>query len=196
MLEEERKTSTRNTIIMFSLATIVGINLVVTGILWQAYQSTAFDLKTTQIALEDLLGRVHATSQYIAIGNVTLTFTPYMQVQKVSGTTITYLLGFVNISNLTNIIARPLVLTVMFEPNVTYPDWGNVSYDYTDVQALEIPPGLDVVMMPWGAFPVTLEGFVKGDEIIWRMTVTAVAEWVGLEVARVQLEVTFKLVVR
>jgi len=195
MLEEERKTSTRNTIIIFALATVVGINLVFSGILWQAYQSTAFDLKTTQIALQDLLGNVQATSQYIAIGNITLSFTPYMPVQRVSGTTITYLLGFVNISNLTNIIARPLVLTVMFEPNVTYPEEGSVTYDYTDVQALEIPPGLDVVMMPWGAFPVTLQGFVKGDEIIWEMTVTAVAEWIGHEVARLQLVVTFKLVV-
>lgn len=167
----------------------------VTGILWQAYQTTAFELKTTQMTLQDLLGRVQATSQYIAIGNITLTFTPYMQIQKVSGTAITYLLGFVNISNLTNIIARPLVLTVTFEPNLTYPEWGSVTYDFTDVQALEIPPSLDVVMMPWGAFPVTLQGFVKGDVILWQMTVTAVAEWMGLEVARVQLEVTFKLVV-
>lgn len=147
------------------------------------------------MTLQDLLGRVQATSQYIAIGNITLTFTPYMQIQKVSGTAITYLLGFVNISNLTNIIARPLVLTVTFEPNLTYPEWGSVTYDFTDVQALEIPPSLDVVMMPWGAFPVTLQGFVKGDVILWQMTVTAVAEWMGLEVARVQLEVTFKLVV-
>ena len=167
----------------------------VTGILWQAYQTTAFELETTQMTLQDLLGRVQATSQYIAIGNITLTFTPYMQIQKVSGTAITYLLGFVNISNLTNIIARPLVLTVTFEPNLTYPEWGSVTYDFTDVQALEIPPSLDVVMMPWGAFPVTLQGFVKGDVILWQMTVTAVAEWMGLEVARVQLEVTFKLVV-
>jgi hypothetical protein len=49
--------------------------------------------------------------------------------------------------------------------------------------------------MPWGAFPVTLEGFHKGDVINWDMTVTAYAEWMGIEVARVSLMVTFKLVV-
>ena len=194
-MEEERKSKKLYIIAIFGLATIVGVNLVFTATLWQAYESTKFDYQTTMLTLRSLMSRVQATSQYVAVGNITLRFQPYMPTQTVSGTMITYVLGFVSVSNLTNIVARPLTLTVTFEPNVTYPDWGNVNYEYTDAQTLEIPPGLDDVLMPWGAFPVTLEGFHKGDEINWDMIVTAYAEWMGIEVARVSLMVTFKLVV-
>jgi hypothetical protein len=194
-MEEERKSKKLYTIAIFGLATIVGVNLVFTATLWQAYESTKFDYDTTMLTLRSLMNRVQATSQYVAVGNITLRFQPYMPTQTVSGTIITYLLGFVSVSNLSNIIARPLTLTVTFEPNVTYPEWGNVTYEYTDIQTLEIPPRLDDVLMPWGAFPVTLTGFRKGDVINWNMIVTAYAEWVGIEVARVSLKVTFKLVV-
>ncbi len=108
---------------------------------------------------------------------------------------ITYLVGFVNISNLTNVIARPLTLIVEFFPNVTYPEHGTVTYEYTDVQVLEIPPELDTVLMPWGCFPLTIEGFKSEDEIIWEMDVIATCQWAGTEVTRVSLKVTFKLIV-
>lgn len=160
-----------------------------------AYQTTASELETATMTLQDLLTRVQTTSKYVAVGNITLSFTPYMPTQTIPGTTITYLFGFVNISNLTNIIARPLTLTVQFTPNVTYPQYGNVTYDYTDVQTLEIPPKLDVVNMPWGAFPVIIQGFKSGDVILWNMDVTAICQWMGTEVTRVSMTVTFKLIV-
>lgn len=192
---EEGKGKRTQTIVIFALATIVGVNLIFTGVLWQAYEKTRLDYETAQITLRNLLNQVRATSYYVAVGNVTLRFQPYMQTQYVSGTAITYLLGFVTVTNLTNIIARPLTLTVTFEPNVTYPEHGTVTYEYTDVQSLEIPPGLNDVMMPWGAYPITLQGFKSGDEITWDMIVTAVADWMGIEVARVSVTVTFKLIV-
>jgi hypothetical protein len=180
---------------MFILVTIVAVNLVVSGILWQAYDKTEFDLETTQMVLRNLMQKVQATSQYVAVGNITLKFLPYQPVQTIPGTTITYLIGFVTISNLSNIIARPLTLSVFFEPNVTYPEWGNFTYDYTDSQVLTIPPTLDVVQIPWGAFPIQAAGFRKGDIITWDMTITAIADWIGHEVARVQLVATFKFIV-
>ena len=194
-MEEERRGKRSQTIAIFALATIVGVNLVFSAVLWQAYEKTKFDYETTMITLRDLINRVQATSQYVAVGNITLRFQPYMQTQTVPANVITYLLGFVTVTNLTNIIARPLTLTVTFEPNVTYPEWGNVTYEYTDYQTLEIPPGLNDVMMPWGAFPVTLTGFHSGDVINWDMKVTAIAEWMGIEVTRVSVMVTFKLIV-
>lgn len=147
------------------------------------------------MVLKNLLEQVQATSQYVAVGNITLRFQPYQPVQTIPGTTITYLVGFVTISNLTNIIARPLTLSVLFEPNVTYPEWGNFTYDYTDSQVLDIPPTLDVVQIPWGAFPITIQGFRKGDLITWEMKVTTVAEWIGHEVGRVELVATFKFII-
>jgi len=194
-MEEETKRVKRHSIMIFALATVVAVNFVITGFLYTAYERTQVELQTTSTTLQDLLNRVQATSKYVAIGNITLTFTPYMPVQTVSGTMITYLLGFVSISNLTNIIARPLTLIVQFVPEVTYPEYGTVTYDYTDVQVLEIPPELDVVLMPWGAFPVTLQGFKSEDEIIWRMDVIATCEWMGNPVTSVMITVEYKLVV-
>jgi hypothetical protein len=194
-MEEEGKRKISQTIAIFVLAAILGINLVISAVLWQAYEKTKSDYEATTIALKDLTNRVQATSQYVAIGNITLKFQPYMQIQKVPGNVITYLLGFVTITNLTNIIARPLTLMVTFEPNVTYPEWGSVTYEYTDFQTLEIPPGLNDVMMPWGAFPVTLTGFRSGDVVNWDMNVSAIVEWMGIEVVKVSMMVTFKLIV-
>jgi hypothetical protein len=168
---------------------------VITGFLWTAYDRTIFDLQTTNLLLRDLQNRVQATARYVTVGNITLTFIPYNPVQTVPGNVITYLVGFVQISNLTNIVARPLTLIVQFFPNVTYPEYGNVTYEYTDIQTLEIPPTLNSVFMPWGAFPLTLTNFKRGDEILWNMEVTAICQWVGTEVARVSLMVSFKLIV-
>ncbi|HDO42006.1 MAG TPA: hypothetical protein ENH03_03800 [Candidatus Bathyarchaeota archaeon] len=193
---EKTKKSRKFEIMVFALATILGINLVCTIVLWQAYDRTRFDYETTRMLLQDLMRTVQATSQYVAVGNITLKFQPYLPIQKVSGTMITYLLGFVTVTNLTNIVVRPLTLVVTFEPNVTYPEWGEVTYEYTDAQTLEIPPGLNEVLMPWGAFPVTLKGFRSGDVINWDMTVTAIVQWTGIEVTRVSVEVTFKLIVQ
>jgi len=131
----------------------------------------------------------------VTIGNITLTFIPYNPVQTVPPNVITYLVGFVQISNLTNIIARPLTLIVQFMPNVTYPQYGNVTYEYTQIQTLEIPPELDVVMMPFGVFPLTLTGFKSGDEIRFDIEVIATASWMGTEVTRVSLTATFKLTI-
>jgi len=169
--------------------------MVVTGFLWVAYERTTFDLENTNIILKELQRTIQSTARYVTVGNITLTFIPYNPVQTVPPNVITYLVGFVQISNLTNIMARPLTLTVQFVPNVTYPEYGNVTYEYTDVQLLEIPPELDMVMMPWGAFPVALQGFKSGDEILWKMDVTAICQWAGTEVTRVMLTVTFKLIV-
>lgn len=192
---EETGRRKRSEITVFALIAIVGINLVFTFVLYDGYEKTRMEYESTSSLLKSLMSQVQATSQYVAIGNITLKFQPFMQNQMVSGNTITYLLGFVTVTNLTNIIARPLTLTILFEPNVTYPEWGNVSYDYTNFQTLEIPPGVNDVMMPWGAFPVTLTGFRKGDVIVWDMLVTATATWVNIEVARVSMMVSFKLIV-
>jgi len=193
--EEEERKPKKYTSVIFALAAVVGVNLVITGFLWTTYERTSHDLDATNEMLRDLQGRVQATARYVAIGNLTLTFMPYNPVQTVPPNTITYLVGFVQISNLTNVVARPLTLIVQFVPNVTYPEYGTVTYEYTDVQTLEIPPKLDVVMMPWGCFPLTLTDFKSGDEILWTMDVIAIAQWSGIEVTRVSLTVTFKLIV-
>jgi len=108
---------------------------------------------------------------------------------------ITYLVGFVQISKLNNIIARPLTLIVDFTPNLTYPEYGNVTYEFTQTQTLEIPPELDAVMMPFGVFPLQITGFKAGDEILFDIEITATVQWVGTEVTRGSITARFTLMV-
>lgn len=166
-----------------------------TGFLWFAYDQTHFDLQLTNSMLRDLQSRIQTTARYVTVGNITLTFIPYNPVQTVPPNIITYLVGFVQISNLTNIIARPLTLTVQFVPNVTYPEYGNVTYEYTEIQTLEIPPELDVVMMPFGVFPLQLTGFRNGDEVRFSVEIISICQWMGTEVTRASLTAEFILVV-
>lgn len=191
----EEKRGINQTVVTFALVAIILVNVVVTAFLWNAYEGTQKEQQQMLTLWQDLLTRVQSTAKYVAVGNISLTFIPYMETQVVSGTTITYLVGFVTISQLTNIVARPITLNVFFTPNVTAPEYGNVTYEYTQVQTLEIPPELDEILMPWGAFPVTLEGFRSGDEIIWDMVVEARVEWVGIFVTSVKVEVQYKLIV-
>jgi hypothetical protein len=177
------------------LATLIAVNLVITGFLWTAYEKTSLDLETTNLVLRDIQNRVQATARYVTVGNITLAFTPYMPVQSVPPNYITYLMGFVEVSKLNNIVARPLTLIVQFTPNVTYPEYANVTYEYTDMQTLEIPPELDAVTMPFGVFPLTLTGLRSGDVIQFDVEVTAICQWVGTEVTRTALTATFKLIV-
>lgn len=191
----EEKRGINQTVVTFALVAVILVNLVVTAFLWNAYEGTQREQQQMLTLWQDLLTRVQSTAKYVAVGNISLIFVPYLETQVVSGTTITYLVGFVTISQLTNIVARPITLNVFFTPNVTAPEYGNVTYEYTDVQTLEIPPELDEVLMPWGAFPVTLEGFRSGDEIIWDMKVEAVVTWIGTEVTRISVDVTYKFTV-
>jgi hypothetical protein len=163
-----------------------------------AYNENKLTLQAAKIALDKLNEKVESTAQYVAAGNITLAFQPFQEVQTISGSSITYLIGFVTVSNLNNIVARPLELFISFDPQIEYTSTTgeeHISYDYTPYQSLIIPPTLDSAQVPWGAYPITITGFEPGTEIDWNMEITATASWVDTEVSRVSLMVTFKLIV-
>lgn len=194
--ERQNKKVGMRDLISFALAILVASLLFVTYELNLSYTETNKQLKRVTEDLEELRIRVEATSTYVTIGNITLEFEALRPVQYVSANTITFLLGFLTVKNLTNIVARPITLTVTFSPNVTYPDYGKLTYEYTDVQSLQIPPQLDEVLMPWGAFPINISEFQKGDVILWFMRITATCTWIGNPIVETYVDVTFKLIVK
>jgi len=182
--------------LVYILVTVIGSALIVNYYLWAYYKDATSEIEDLKQRLDELEERVQASARYVKIGNITLQFDAFMPTKTVQGTTITYLMGFASVSNLTNIVVRPVTVEVLFEPNVTQIGDGTVTYDYTPSQVLEISsPELDRFDFPWGAFPVTLEGFRKGNEIEWDMKVTAIVLWMGNEVSRVSLDVQYRLIV-
>lgn len=187
---------------MLALCACLGISLFSVYVVWNAYTDTQTRLDASDLALSrfsqqlgNLSQQLQAAAQYVTVGNITLSFAPWEPVQTISGNIVTYLLGFATVSNLTNIAARPLTLTLSFQPRVRWTGRGNVTYIYTPSQTLAIPPSLDLVQVPWGAFPVTIQGFEPGDEIDWTMTVKATVYWLGNLVTQAKLTATFKLFV-
>jgi hypothetical protein len=165
--------------------------------MWDAYSKTEEQLSILQTTLEQLQQQVQTTAQYVAVGNISIAFTPFEREKVVPGTAITYLMGFVRVYDLKNIVVRPVTLIVTFTPEIITPynTTGEITYSHTDVQVLEIPPELDSVELPWGAFPVTLKGFVKGEEIYWKMNVTATAQWMGNDVTSISVTATYKFII-
>lgn len=212
-MEEEDTTTSLKKRVRLLVAGLILLTVILLSVafvsfqIYSQYDQTESELEQIRAQLADLQSRVLSTAKYVTTGNISLAFVPYQPMQHVSGTMITYLLGFVTVTNLTRIVARPLTLIVSFMPtitytmhnvtvgNTTYQTHGNVTYQYTPSQTLEIPPSLDQVLIPWGAFPLTLQNFTRGDVINWNMTVTAQVLWVGTLVTQAQLETNFKLIV-
>jgi len=180
----------------YVLIGVLAGSLIVVSYIMGCYETKTQELEDIKERLARLEGQVSTTAKYVSIGNITLRFEAYMPIQSVPGNTITYLLGFARVSNLKNIVVRPITLNVFFEPTLTQTGNGTITYDYTSYQSLEISsPDLDSLSLPWGAFPITLENFVKGDEINWVMNVTAVVEWMGFSTTQTSLTVAYKMIV-
>lgn len=148
----------------------------------------------SQLAMQSLKTQVRATSQYVTNGNLTLSFTPYTTTMDVPGDAITYLMGFVSVSNLTKIIARPLTLSMNFMLNASYPRYGTtVTHQYNPSSVNSIPPTVDEISLPWGAYPVTISGFRAGEQIKFHLVITARADWLENTVTTIKLETDFVL---
>jgi len=192
---EQLKRFTRSSI-FFVMVTIILISAILAGYMWHYYEETTKEMEYIKEQMEALQERVELTARYVAIGPITLTFSPYQERMEVKGTAITFLLGFVGIKNLRNVVARPIVVTISFRPKIEAPEYGTVRYDYTPAISLEIaPPELDEFMVPWGAFPIELSDFKKGDVIRWLMTIEAKVIWMDNEVTKVALDVVYTLTV-
>jgi len=192
--EEQPKVSSR--VLGYALIAVIGVSIIVVWYLNGYYEAKSSEVEKIKDRLTRLEGQVRQTARYVSVGNVTLSFEAFMPERVVSGTTITYLLGFATVSTLRNVVVRPIGVVVLFEPNVTWTGNGTVTYDYTDSQGLEVhSPELDEFSLPWGAFPINIENFDAGDEIIWEMVVRVEIIWMSYTVTETSLMVTYKFII-
>lgn len=196
MLSEEGLEKISKRALVYALVTVIVVSVIVSGVLYNYSETQSSELDEIKRRLERVEEQVGLTAKYVSVGNITLSFEVYLPVQTMPPNTITYLIGFVTVSNLKNIVVRPITLNVYFEPTVNQTGEGTISYDYTQSQSLDIaPPEMDQVFIPWGAFPVKLENYTKGDIIDWVMLVTAQVEWMGYVVTDAKVSVTYRLVI-
>lgn len=180
----------------YALIGVIGVSVIIFYFINGYYEAKSRELEIFEERLKRLESQVKTTSRYVAVGNVTLSFEAYTPERTVSGTTITYLLGFATISNLKNVVVRPIGVVVLFEPNVTWAGNGTVTYEYTESQGLDVhSPELDEFSLPWGAFPITIENFSVGDEILWEMTVRVQIVWMSYLVTETSLMVTYTFLI-
>lgn len=169
---------------VYVLATILLISVMATGLIYRDLQLKQQEAAAWEQSWEKLTKKLEKASLQVAIAPISLNFTAIDPVKRVPGTGFTYLMGYVTVSRLTRIVARPIILHVGFSVNVEAPDYGNITYSYTESQELEIaPPEFDTIQIPWGAFPIEMKNFTSGDVILWNMEVTVSVEWLGYMVA-------------
>jgi len=182
--------------LVYALMGVLGVTLIIGWNVSDQYTVQNRELREIKERLDSLEENVRTTARYVSVGNITLTFEAYIPIRKVPGNVITYLLGFATVSNLTKIVVRPITVNVWFEPNITQTGNGTITYDYTPSQVLEIAsPDLDEFSLPWGAFPITLQDFIRGDQIDWNMTVRAEVEWMGYTTTQTSLTVVYKFII-
>lgn len=184
--------------LLFIAITLVAIFGVTTIDLYNQAAILQAKYDQSQRTLNSLLGQISDTAQSITLGNITISFTPYQTTQKLSGDAVTYLYGFVYVSNLTKVVARPIDVSVSFFLNISYPTEGNgqVTYEGTADQILNnLPPEIDAVPVPWSAYPVQISGFAAGDVIVFELTITASVIWIGQEVETASLTTHFQILV-
>ena len=108
---------------------------------------------------------------------VTLQFTPTPPTKAVKPNTVTFLTGYLTVTNLTEIYT-PALLTATF--NVTHATTNpNATIEYTCIpyQSVYLLKGIEVVEIPAGIFPLSIYNVQPGDQIILYMTATVQITW-------------------
>jgi len=182
--------------LVYVLIAVIGVSCIAVYGLYDFGERQSTELSDIKDRLSRLEEQVGLTARYVSVGNITLGFEAYLPVQTVPRNTITYLVGFVSVSNLTKIVVRPITVNVFFEPIVTQTGNGTVTYEYTQAQSLDVaPPEMNEIFIPWGAFPVQIQGFVKGDVIEWAMNITAQVQWMGYSITQTSLMVSYRFII-
>lgn len=135
---------------------------------------------------------INATAPRISLN---LTFTPIPPVKAVAPDTITFLLGYVIISNITGIF-YPATLIANFTVTHSSPANTTVHYSYIPYQTVFLTQGIDRIEIPWGIFPLEIHGQL-GDQIFIHATVRVQIIWtyVNAVMADQQTTITYLLYV-
>ena len=120
------------------------------------------------------LQQVNVTAPTVTVA---VQFTPTPPSKTVKPNTVTFLTGYLTVTNLTEIYT-PALLTANFtvthtttNPNAT------IQYNWIPVQTLYLLKGIQVVEIPAGIFPLAIYNVEPGDQITLYMTATVRITW-------------------
>jgi len=137
--------------------------------------------------LSATLQQVQATTPRATIA---LQFTPTPPVKYVKPNTVTFLTGFLTVTNLTEIFA-PSLLTANFtvthtstNPNAT------IEYKCIPYQQVYLLKGIETVEIPAGIFPLSIYNVQPGDTIILYMTATVQIIWQPVDTILAEQSIT------
>ena len=122
--------------------------------------------------LQSTLSYVNATAPRVTVN---LTFTPTPPTKTVASNSITFLTGYVTVTNLTGIF-YPATLTVNFTVTHTAPLNTIVTYSYIPYQTVYLTQGIQYIEIPWGIFPLEIHGN-PGDQIIISANARVTITW-------------------
>jgi len=154
---------------------------------WTSATGTLMQTLWESEAYKYMLSQVNATAPRVMIN---LTFTPTPQTREVAPNTITFIMGYVTTTNLTNIL-YPATMAVNF--TVTHAATGNATvtyaYNYIQFQIVYLAKGLDYVQVPWGLWPLEVHGQV-GDRITLYVTARVTVYWTYVNAVMADQSVT------
>ena len=137
--------------------------------------------------LSATLQQVQATTPRATIA---LQFTPTPPVKYVKPNTVTFLTGFLTVTNLTEIFA-PSLLTANFtvthtstNPNAT------IEYNWIPYQQVYLLKGIETVEIPAGIFPLSIYNVQPGDTITLYMTATVQIIWQPVDTILAEQSIT------
>jgi hypothetical protein len=105
-----------------------------------------------------------------------LTYKPMLPTMDVSNNMVTFLFGYVEATNLSELYYPS---TLLFSFNVSYLRTGTakVKYSYTTTQSVQLVKGITIVDSPFGIYPLQIMNATLGETIIFYISVTAVVYW-------------------
>jgi len=111
------------------------------------------------------------------IVTVCVDFTPAPPIKVVKPNTVTFLIGYVTITNLTEIYT-PAILTVTFTvDHLTTNPKATIQYDWVRSQTVNLVKGVQTVEVPAGIFPLGIYNVKPGDQVQIFMTAKVQVTW-------------------
>lgn len=95
---------------------------------------------------------------------------------NVSSNTVTFLFGYVEASDLSELY-YPSTLLLSFRVTHRTNGTAKVQYSYTTMQSVQLVKGITTVTSPFGIYPLTIMNARQGEVITFYITVRAVVYW-------------------
>jgi hypothetical protein len=118
--------------------------------------------------------QVNATTPKVT---VTLQFTPTPPTKIVKPNTVTFLTGYLTVTNLTEIYTPALLIANFTVTHTTTNPNATIEYNYIPYQSVYLLKGIEVVEIPAGIFPLSIYNVQPGDKITLYMTTTVQITW-------------------